>query len=502
MNKIKYPLALTAFLMAFLPALSLAAQEDSLAHYLSVAAANNPSLRAARLTFEAAQQKIPQAGAYADPTLEMGAFIEPMEYAGGRQIAQFQLMQMFPWFGSRKAARTEARHMSQMAFEQFREARDNVFMEVYTQWYALCALKQKLLNSRENRAWLEQLEQLALRRYTSPPGTSPQPPPKEGETTSPQPPPKEGGMNMGGGMTAGGATSGGMSSGMAMGGNSFSPSLGGGGGEVGLGEVFSVQLSIMEIESAMESLRAEIAAQKARFNTLLNRPAASEIALPDSIERLPFRPDRERILSEIAERNPMLGMYRQESLAWEAKAEMDRKMGYPMFGVGLQYMLMAPLPAAAPASSGMDDGMNAPAPMAMNGKDMLMPMLSLSIPLYRSKYKAAQRESRLLQQAGEAKQADAFNRLEAELHRAIYLLDDAERKIDLYRRQSALAHTTATLSTQEFISGKADLSSVIQIHRQLLDYRLREAEAVAAYNTAVAAIQKLASFLNIEQKTI
>jgi outer membrane protein TolC len=258
----------------------------------------------------------------------------------------------------------------------------------------------------------------------------------------------------------------------------------------------------MEVESMMESLLSEIAAGKARFNTLLNRPSWSEVSLPDSLELIPFRPDTERILREISERNPMLGMYREEVLAYEAKAAMDRKMGYPMFGVGLQYMLMAPLPAAAPAASGMDDGMSAPAPMAMNGKDMLMPMLSVSIPLYRSKYKAAQKESRLLQQAGEAKQADAFNRLEVELYRSVYLLEDAARKIDLYRQQAELAHTTAALSTQEFISGKTGLGSVIQVHRQLLDYRLKEAEAIAAYNTTVAAIQKLASFFNIEQDTI
>jgi outer membrane protein TolC len=150
---------------------------------------------------------------------------------------------------------------------------------------------------------------------------------------------------------------------------------------------------------------------------------------------------------------------------------------------------MAPL-KNTPAGS--MDSMGSETP-AMNGKDMLMPMLSVSIPLYRNKYKAAQKESRLLQRASEEKQTDAFNRLEAELHQSLYLLDEATRQIDLYRRQAGLAHTTANLAVQEFISGKTDLSSVIQIQRQLLTYQLKEAEAVAAYNTAVAAIRRVTS---------
>ena len=62
---------------------SLRGQEDSLGRYLDFAAGNNPSVKAARLAWEASLQKLPQAGAYADPTLEAGAFLGPMELAGG-----------------------------------------------------------------------------------------------------------------------------------------------------------------------------------------------------------------------------------------------------------------------------------------------------------------------------------------------------------------------------------------------------------------------------------
>ena len=130
----------------------------------------------------------------------------------------------------------------------------------------------------------------------------------------------------------------------------------------------------------------------------------------------------------------------------------------------------------------------------MNGKDMIMPMVSVSIPLYRNKYKAQQRESKFWWQASREKYDNTRNTLESELYKTKHLLDDAARKIALYKKQEELAKTTYNLIIQEFVSGKSDLTNVIQVQRQLLDYQLKEAESIASYNTMVASIEKLISF--------
>ncbi|OAV65077.1 hypothetical protein Barb6_02992 [Bacteroidales bacterium Barb6] len=67
----------------------------------------------------------------------------------------------------------------------------------------------------------------------------------------------------------------------------------------------------------------------------------------------------------------------------------------------------------------------------------------------------------------------------------------------LYRKQSALALTTRDLALREFASGRLALSDVIQIQRQLLDYKLKESDATAAYNTVVASIWKMMSNLPV-----
>ena len=70
-------------------------------------------------------------------------------------------------------------------------------------------------------------------------------------------------------------------------------------------------------------------------------------------------------------------------------------------------------------------------------------------------------------------------------------LDDAARKVSLYERQYALSLSTWQLMVREFTAGRQSLTDVIQVERQMLDYKLKKSEAVAAYNTTVAAIEKL-----------
>ena len=156
-------------------------------------------------------------------------------------------------------------------------------------------------------------------------------------------------------------------------------------------------------------------------------------------------------------------------------------------------MLVNKKPAGAAVDDGMGGMSNTGGMSSMNGRDMIMPMVSVSIPVYRSKYRAQQRENAFLQQASREKYADTQNMLEAELYRTKHQLDNAARRIALYRKQTELAQTAFNLMVQEFASGKTGLSDVIQVQRQLLDYELKTAEAVADYNTMVANIQKLMS---------
>ena len=437
------------------PSVSVQPSVDSLSHYLEQAARSNPQVNADFMLYKASLEKIPQAGAFADPELEIGFFVKPMETLMGKQIADFTLMQMFPWFGTRKAARSEASEMARMAYEQFRDTRNNLWYEVKAQWYQLSSLNEQYHITEANIRLLYQLEQLALNRFSA---SSAQAAPSSTSVTSvaSMPPALSSGSGMSG-----------------MGGGSMGNVAVG-----GMSDVLRIQMERAGLEDNLASLLSARLTVQARFNALLNRPSDASVCVPDSLTQRFYRIDGQLLLDSIFTRNPMLAMLEAEGEAYRAKAKMDRRMSYPMIGIGLQYSVVNKV--ADPM--GMPD---------MNGKDMVMPMVKVSLPLFRRKYNARQRESHNYRMASELKRDNVQNQLQAEYINVRQQLDDAARKVSLYERQYALSLSTWQLMVREFTAGRQSLTDVIQVERQMLDYKLKKSEAVAAYNTTVAAIEKL-----------
>lgn len=483
-NKIRIQTYITgiALLLGILPAFSQ--QADSLSWYLETAARNNPLINSNFALYKASLEKIPQAGAYADPELDIGLFVKPMETLSGKQIADFTLMQMFPWFGTRKAARNEATEMSRMAYEQFREARNNLFYEVKSQWYQLCNLNEQYKNTQANLLLLEQLEKLALNRYSAPSANAPTPTTATVVSTVTTPPVATGNSmdNMGGmgssPQTAAQGTSAGNASMQSMGAGSMGSSMGSGSSSGSMSDVLRIQIEKAELQNNLEILASSRIAAEARFNALLNRKQDMPVAVPDSLEQLRFLIDDQAMTDSIITANPMLSMLEAEANAYRAKAVMDKKMSYPMFGIGLQYSLVG----KSNNKMVMDD---------MNGMDMFMPMFKISIPIFRKKYQAQQKESQHYRRASELKYENTLNQLQSEYQTVKQQLADAARKIALYKKQQELSLSTWQLIVREFSAGTTSLTEVIQVERQLLDYGLKKSEAIAEYNTMVAGMEKL-----------
>lgn len=488
MNKNINRLYTAVLLLALSIAIVYAQPADSLSTYLDIAARNNPQINADFALYKASLEKVPQAGAYPDPELEIGFFLKPMEILGGKQVADFTLMQMFPWFGTRKAARNEATEMARMAYEKFRDSRNNLYYELKSQWYQLTNLNEQEKNTQANIYLLAQLEQLALNRFAAPSARGNSPSSYQTPTIPPTPTAGAGGgmTGMGGMGNPSSATPAQISAGSSVNttgmGGMNSGSMNAGGSAGGMSDVLRIQMELAELENNRATLQANRRAAEAQFNTLLNRPLDTPVALNDTLEQLAFDIDDPALLDSITSMNPMLTMLEAEGNAYRAKAEMDKKMSYPMFGIGLQYSLIGKTEETA---------MGAMA--SMNGKDMFMPMLKVSLPIFRRKYNAQQRESKHYWRSSELKYENTQNQLHAEYIRTREQLENALRKVNLYKKQYALSHSAYQLMVREFSTGAASLTDVIQVERQMLDYNLKKSESIAEYNTKVAGIEKLIS---------
>jgi outer membrane protein TolC len=442
-------------------------------NYLETAAKNNPGVKAAFNQYLAALEKVPQVGSLPDPQGSLGFFLQPMELLNGNQVGSISVMQMFPWFGTLKLAKDEASLMAKAQFSLFQESKAMLFYNVKASWYKLVKYKRGIVLINENIALLESIEKLALVKFQSPAGSSSGSSSGSSMQGAPSGTGNPGAM---GGMNSQAAASVQPQSGMSSG-----TSGGMGSKPTGLADVLRVRMEILDQKYQLTLLKDQLKTEEVNFNLLLNSDQNLEIDIPDTLKMETLSVSAMVVADSILSNNPMLAMLDAEGQSYSTMADKARKMGLPMLGVGLNYMVIQ-------KQAGNQS--------MMNGNDMVMPMVNFTIPVYRKKYTAMQKEARYLHESTLLKSEDMKNMLLLEYRQFAQEYNDADRRVELYREQADLANRTANLLLAGFTSTGTDFEEILSIQYKVLEYGLKHIEAVADYNTAVAKAEKLMNTVN------
>ena len=449
---------------------------DSLTYYLDQATENNPMLKSKYNDYLSALEKIPQVGALPDPELSAGFYLSPMEVLSGKQIADFKLMQMFPWFGTLKSSKDEALSMANAKLSSFNEAKLNVHNELKTLWFQLYSNKKEIEYNTETINLLKSLENISIGKYqnasfsVSPISASTSTSAQNSETSS-----RTSGIS--------GGSSGSMES-MNYG-SSKQPdapmsmqtgsSMGNSSDLVGL---FKLQLEELELENNIKLLKDEQKTLFAKFNSLLNRDLSMSVTIADTLYSNYSLQEYQTAMDSLKLNNPMIQMLEFDKQAYENKIKMSKKMGYPMLGAGLNYSIIS---KSAESTS------------MMNGKDMIMPMLTVSLPIYRKKYNAMVKESELKINSTDELLNNTRNELEVQYIQALENLNDASRRIKLSSEQQELAQRSVNILISQYSTSGTEFDEILRMQIQLLNYKIQAAKALADYNIAVAMLDKLIS---------
>jgi outer membrane protein TolC len=200
------------------------------------------------------------------------------------------------------------------------------------------------------------------------------------------------------------------------------------------------------------------------------------VTIPDTLKSDTLAISLLAVSDSMLANNPMLGMLQYAQQSYEARKRMVSRMGYPMVGLGINYSLIN--------KSDMSTS-------AMNGKDMIMPMVTVTLPIYRKKYKAMQTEADLMKSATEQGYKATSNSLQTEYYEALQLYQDAQRRIKLYENQSRLAKQSLDIMIKSFSASGSGLTDILRIRQQTLDYEFKQIEALVDYNTSIAWLKRL-----------
>ncbi len=209
------------------------------------------------------------------------------------------------------------------------------------------------------------------------------------------------------------------------------------------------------------------------FNKLLNREDTAGVNVPDSL-----------ILSEMEDKwrkdslmqNPLIEELELKIQASEASETAAGKQGMPKIGVGLDYVIT---------------GERSDVSLPDNGKDVFMPMISISIPFFSKKYDAVAKESKLMQESFSMKKQEVINSLNANYESAWFNIERSDEEILLYKKQIEKNKRILSLLLSAYSNTGEDFEEVLNVQQKLLKYEKMLVTASAQYEIALARLNYL-----------
>jgi outer membrane protein TolC len=240
-------------------------------------------------------------------------------------------------------------------------------------------------------------------------------------------------------------------------------------------DVIRVDIMIDEAETEIQLLEDQLRPLRIGFNRLLNRPDAEPVQVEDNIGMQEAVLDFHR---DSISSNPLLQAFSLRMDAQQAAEQVAGRQGNPSFGVGLDYVIVD-------KRSGIE--------LTDNGKDVLMPMVTMSLPIFRGKYQASAQEAKLQQQALQHRQEELENNLVADYESAQFDLVRAKDRYALYETQITKTRQAIELLKTSYANDGKEFEEILRMEQQLLKYQLSKAGAVKAYYLADARLNYITS---------
>lgn len=240
-------------------------------------------------------------------------------------------------------------------------------------------------------------------------------------------------------------------------------------GKASMIDVIRVDIMIDDMKTDLRLLEDKLKPYTVSFNRLLNRPDSTTVVVSDSLSSMVVENSYRK--DSLLGSNPVLKVIDSKINATNSMMEVAKKSGYPKFGLGLDYAFI-----------GERTDMN----VADNGRDAFMPMFSMSLPIFRGKYKASVEEVELIRTSLKFEKVSVVNTLFAKYEMAWFELEKAHQLIILYNNQMVKTKRVVDLLYVAYGNSGNDFEEVLRMQQQLLKYQIALASSSARFHIALA----------------
>jgi outer membrane protein TolC len=227
--------------------------------------------------------------------------------------------------------------------------------------------------------------------------------------------------------------------------------------------VLRLQMRKNDLLELKEVLHQRYLSEQAALNSLLNRDLSTTIAL---IDELPM-PDTDFDISATdLQMHPELLKYDKLYASVVQSELLNQKEKNPMIGFGIDYIPVEKRPD-------MD--------FSDNGKDIFMPMVSLSIPIFNKKFRSSSKQNELRQLEIDAQKQSQFNKLQQVMDEALNERLASRISYNTQTKNLQQAKNAETILIKSYESGTIDFNDVLDIQELQLKFQMGQIDAIRNY---------------------
>ena len=238
-------------------------------------------------------------------------------------------------------------------------------------------------------------------------------------------------------------------------------------------DVLKLQIRQNELQQQKEVLNEGYLGEQTTFNKLLNRDGNKEVVI---LERLILPNEDDVFAKDALTLNPELLKYDKLYESVVQSEELNQAERNPMIGFGLDYVPVSERPDMS---------------FSDNGKDIFMPMVSVSVPLFNNKYKSTSKQNELKQLEITSKKDSRLNVLESAFAQAISQRNQAKIKYNTQVKNLKQANNAEEILIKNYETGTINFNDVLDIQELQLKFQINQISAITTYYAQSAVVNYL-----------
>ncbi|MEN8186007.1 MAG: TolC family protein, partial [Bacteroidota bacterium] len=228
-------------------------------------------------------------------------------------------------------------------------------------------------------------------------------------------------------------------------------------------DVLKIRMEKNELENNLNTILENIKAKQIAFNLLLNRDKELFVNVSDSII---IDLNEEMFGKELISKNPRLLQLSNLENALEKDESATKKEGLPNFGIGLDYVFVE--------SREIEN-------LADNGKDIVMPMITVSFPLFSKKYSSKQKQLQLEQKAIAKNKINIANQLQTLFEKASGNINSSKISIDTHTKNIEEAERAKKVLLAAYETSSIDFEQLLEVQQLKLKFQLKKVVSEKEY---------------------